>query len=101
MEDNEWQAFINIGDLSDDSQPNAFVQSFEKTQRGKINTVIKQDNQTFVYNMISGNMRKKTITLRCCHVKSGCQAKSKGKILNKNSISSYLYSILAGWCPFT
>ena len=86
MEDSDWQAFINIGDLSDDSQPNAFVESFEKTQRKRINTIIKQNNEKFCYNMISGNMRKKTITLRCCHVKSGCQAKSKGEVYNHKFI---------------
>lgn len=86
MEDSNWQAFINIGDLSEDSQPNAYVEKFEKTQRKRINTIIKQNNETFCYNMISGNMRKKTITLRCCHVKSGCQAKSKGDVCNNKFV---------------
>ena len=83
MTEENWMAFIHA-EISDDSQQesqtNAFVKSFVKTQRNGINAVISQNDREYSFNMISGNMKKKTLTLRCKHVKAGCSAKAKGII---------------------
>ena len=76
-----WKTFIDdIGELSEDSQPNASVERFQKTQRGKINAVIRQGANEYNFNMISANSKKKTVSLRCSHVRSGCSAKAKRKV---------------------
>ena len=85
MSREDWRTFVNMPELSDDSQspsqPNAKVKNFTKTQRNRINTVLSLNGGDFVYNMISANFNKRSLSLRCTHVKQGCNAKAKGEIV--------------------